>query len=260
MRHDDTVDRSGGRHRMARHRAPSAFERRRDRALDTIADVGDALPSGRTLSACAMSGVLVVGGMTAGVQALTSGPASASTGLDPVAAIATPLVHAQRVSDTVLMQQADEQQAAEQQAKVEGSRIAAERAAQAAAAAEQRAAERRKAAAEAKAEAARVKALEAADPRSVAKAMLADFGWDASEFQCLDNIWSQESGWKVDAENPGSGAYGIPQSLPGSKMASAGPDWRTNPATQIRWGLGYIQDRYGSPCEAWSFKQGAGWY
>ncbi|MCO7239275.1 lytic transglycosylase domain-containing protein, partial [Aeromicrobium sp. CnD17-E] len=123
-----------------------------------------------------------------------------------------------------------------------------------------RAEARRKAAAEAKAEAARQKALEDADPRAVAQAMLSDFGWDASQFQCLDNIWTQESGWQVDAENPGSGAYGIPQSLPGSKMASAGSDWQTNPATQIRWGLGYIQDRYGSPCEAWSFKQGAGWY
>ncbi len=71
---------------------------------------------------------------------------------------------------------------------------------------------------------------------------------------------SSESGWRVDADNPSSSAYGIPQALPGSKMASAGADWATNPVTQIRWGLGYIADRYGSPCSAWSFKNGNGWY
>jgi hypothetical protein len=250
---------------MARHRAPSAFERRRDRALDTLADVGDALPNGRALSACAVSGVLVVGGVTAGVQALGSGPAAAAeTGAQPTAVIATPLVHAQRVSDIVAMQQSVDEATAEQQARADGVKAASERAererAAAAKRAEKRAEERRKAAAEARAEAARKKALENADPRTVARAMLADFGWDEGQFSCLDNIWSQESGWQVDAENPSSGAYGIPQSLPASKMASAGSDWQTNPATQIRWGLGYIQDRYGSPCEAWSFKQGAGWY
>ncbi|MEZ5098039.1 MAG: hypothetical protein R2731_19335 [Nocardioides sp.] len=69
-----------------------------------------------------------------------------------------------------------------------------------------------------------------------------------------------ESGWRVNADNPYSSAYGIPQALPGSKMASAGPDWATNPVTQIRWGLGYIRDRYGSPCGAWSFKRSHNWY
>ena len=71
------------------------------------------------------------------------------------------------------------------------------------------------------------------------------FGLSASEFGCLDNIWSQESGWNIHADNPTSSAYGIPQALPGSKMASAGPDWANNPETQIRWGLGYIKSRYG---------------
>ena len=64
----------------------------------------------------------------------------------------------------------------------------------------------------------------------------------------------------MTAANPGSGAFGIPQALPGSRMASAGPDWQTNPATQITWGLGYIRDTYGSPCAAWSHEQAAGWY
>ena len=78
-------------------------------------------------------------------------------------------------------------------------------------------------------------------------------------FGCLVDIWNRESGWRYDAENP-SGAYGIPQALPGSKMASAGADWQTNPATQIRWGLGYIKQLYGNPCNAWAFDDRNGYY
>jgi hypothetical protein len=73
-------------------------------------------------------------------------------------------------------------------------------------------------------------------------------------------LWAGESGWSVTASNPSTGAFGIPQALPGSKMASAGPDWQTNAVTQIRWGLGYIKDTYGSPCAAWSHEQASGWY
>jgi hypothetical protein len=102
--------------------------------------------------------------------------------------------------------------------------------------------------------------LSAADPKALARALMPKYGLSASEFGCLDNIWSQESGWNIHADNPSSSAYGIPQALPGSKMSSAGPDWANNPETQIRWGLGYIQSRYGSACKAWSYKQGAGWY
>ncbi|MEP7090654.1 MAG: lytic transglycosylase domain-containing protein [Nocardioidaceae bacterium] len=98
------------------------------------------------------------------------------------------------------------------------------------------------------------------DPRTIAKAMLGGFGFGGDQFSCLDSIYSQESGWNVHADNPSSSAYGIPQALPGSKMATAGGDWATNPATQIRWGLGYIKGRYGSPCSAWGFKQSHGWY
>ncbi|MEH3033961.1 MAG: hypothetical protein PGN07_07945 [Aeromicrobium erythreum] len=108
--------------------------------------------------------------------------------------------------------------------------------------------------------AARAKALASQDPRDVARQLLADRGWGDDEFSCLDAIWTQESGWRVSAENPGSGAYGIPQALPGSKMASAGSDWRTNPRTQITWGLGYIEQRYGTPCSANAFKKSHGWY
>jgi hypothetical protein len=98
------------------------------------------------------------------------------------------------------------------------------------------------------------------DPRTIASALLAEFGFSADQFGCLDSLWTSESGWRVTADNPNSSAYGIPQALPGSKMSSEGADWATNPVTQIRWGLGYIRDRYGSPCSAWSFKQGRGWY
>jgi len=99
-----------------------------------------------------------------------------------------------------------------------------------------------------------------ADPRTIARALLVEFGFAVDQFSCLDSLWAIESGWRTTADNPNSSAYGIPQALPGSKMASAGADWATSAETQIRWGLGYIRDRYGSPCSAWSFKQGRGWY
>ena len=98
------------------------------------------------------------------------------------------------------------------------------------------------------------------DPQQAAQGMLGSFGWSSSQFSCLQPLWNAESGWNVSASNPSSGAYGIPQALPGSKMASAGPDWQTSAATQIRWGLGYIQSTYGSPCAAWSHEQAYGWY
>ncbi|MDX3539235.1 transglycosylase SLT domain-containing protein [Streptomyces sp. MB09-01] len=82
----------------------------------------------------------------------------------------------------------------------------------------------------------------------------------AGQFQCFSNIINQESTWNYKAVNSSSGAYGLVQALPGSKMATAGADWRTNPATQIKWGLNYMNVRYGSPCGAWSFHQANGWY
>ena len=98
-------------------------------------------------------------------------------------------------------------------------------------------------------------------PRDIAKQiMLTQYKWAEDQFSCVDKIFTQESRWKWNATNPSSGAYGIPQSLPGTKMASEGDDWKTNPATQIKWGLKYIKQRYGTPCQAWAFKRGAGWY
>ena len=90
--------------------------------------------------------------------------------------------------------------------------------------------------------------------------MLGSFGWSASQFSCLEPLWAGESGWSVTASNPSTGAYGIPQAMPASKMASAGPTWQTSAATQIRWGLGYIKSTYGSPCAAWSHEEASGWY
>lgn len=95
--------------------------------------------------------------------------------------------------------------------------------------------------------------------QGIAYNMLASFGFSTSQFGCLNDLWSRESGWRYNAENA-SGAYGIPQALPGSKMASAGSDWQTNPATQIRWGLGYIKSTYGTPCGAWDHEVADGWY
>jgi hypothetical protein len=99
-----------------------------------------------------------------------------------------------------------------------------------------------------------------ATPQQIAKAMLRSFGWSRAQFSCLGPLWAHESGWSVTAYNPWSGAYGIPQALPGVKMASAGPAWQTNAATQIRWGLRYIRGIYGSPCGALAHEQATGWY
>ncbi|TFD63034.1 lytic transglycosylase domain-containing protein [Cryobacterium ruanii] len=85
-------------------------------------------------------------------------------------------------------------------------------------------------------------------------------GWGEDQYSCLVSLWQKESGWRVNAENSSSGAYGIPQALPGSKMATAGDDWATNAGTQIEWGLGYITGRYGTPCGAWGKSQASGWY
>jgi resuscitation-promoting factor RpfB len=96
---------------------------------------------------------------------------------------------------------------------------------------------------------------------ALGKQMAAAYGWDSgSEWDSLYALWNKESGWNERADNPKSGAYGIPQSLPGSKMASAGADWQTNPATQIKWGLGYIKSTYGDANAAWAHEQAKDWY
>ena len=96
--------------------------------------------------------------------------------------------------------------------------------------------------------------------RRLGREMAADRGWTGDEWTCLNNLWTKESGWSIRATNGSGSAGGIPQALPASKMASAGDDWRTNAATQIKWGLGYISGRYGHPCGAWRHFQNHNWY
>ncbi|WP_281535546.1 hypothetical protein [Cryobacterium breve] len=133
-------------------------------------------------------------------------------------------------------------------AAAEADRVAAEQAAAAAAAAE----------------AQRLQALAAANTpagaKNVAQSLAASkYGWGDGQFSCLVQLWQKESGWSYTAHNP-SGATGIPQALPGSKMASAGSDWATNAATQVAWGLGYIAGSYGTPCAAWAHSEAYNYY
>ncbi|MFJ3789317.1 transglycosylase SLT domain-containing protein [Kitasatospora sp. NPDC090091] len=186
---------------------------------------------------------------------------------------------AQTISDNIGTQASAQQAAAEATAKAAAEQKAAEEAARQKAAADAQA----KADAEKAAKAAeeKRKADEAAANRSKARSAMAATDTSAppvsvspgsvqeiaqqivgsdAQFQCFSQIVKRESGWDYTATNKSSGAYGLVQALPGSKMASAGADWRTNPATQIKWGLNYMNSRYGSPCGAWSFWQSHHWY
>ncbi|MEN2737898.1 hypothetical protein ABCS02_08915 [Microbacterium sp. X-17] len=102
--------------------------------------------------------------------------------------------------------------------------------------------------------------VDPAGARAYARSAIGAYGWGDDQYQCLVLLWNRESGWRADALNPWSGAYGIPQALPGSKMASAGADWRTNGATQVDWGLSYIDRSYGTPCSAWDHSERTNWY
>jgi hypothetical protein len=201
----------------------------------------------------------------AGVSMGTSALAGSTPALDDVQAIPDVLTsddkkgHASEQTRYVAAVQA--------RGAAERARKAAEEAARKAAEEQARKDAEAKAVAQAEAErvaaadrAARAADRAVADPKSVARAMIADYGWSDGQFSCLDSLWTRESNWNYRAENPSSGAYGIPQALPGDKMASAGSDWRTNPATQIEWGLGYIRDVYGTLCGAWEHSQSVGWY
>jgi hypothetical protein len=111
-----------------------------------------------------------------------------------------------------------------------------------------------------KSAAAPVAAASPGSAQAVAAQIVAAHGWGSEQFNCLVALWNKESGWRVNASNGSSGAYGIPQALPGNKMASVGADWQTNPATQITWGLNYITGRYGTPCGAWQHSVDMNWY
>lgn len=147
--------------------------------------------------------------------------------------------------------EAEKQRKAERKAKREAKREAERKAREAA---ERRAAEER---------AARARASQGGTPaqnRALGMQMCADRGWSASQCADLGRLWQKESGWNHKAHNGSSGAHGIPQALPGSKMSSHGSDWATSARTQIAWGLDYIANRYGNPSNAWAHSVSRGWY
>jgi hypothetical protein len=189
--------------------------------------------------------------LTAAAAVIAGGPALASTlGLGDDTVVAMPASwEAQRASDG--RSAADSHEAV---LKAEAERKAAKEKA------ERKAAEKKRRAAEQRA--ARARAEQGGSPaqnRALGMQMCADKGWSASQCQDLGTLWQKESGWSTRAHNS-SGAHGIPQALPGSKMASAGPNWQTSARTQIAWGLGYIESRYGNPSNALAHSRSTGWY
>lgn len=208
-------------------------------------------------------GTLLVAGVSVGTSALAGSSSSPPSRAPYVLSAGERLTYASE--QTRYAEDAAARGAAEvaRQAAEEAARQAAEEKARRAA--EEKAREEAEAKAEAEREAAADRASRAAeraagDPRSVARAMLGYYAWGEDQFGCLDSLWTRESRWDYRAQNPSSGAYGIPQALPGDKMASAGSDWRTSAATQIEWGLDYIWDVYGTPCGARGHSQSVGWY
>ena len=217
---------------------------------DIVVDTSDLSDLVDKLEALDVTPTLMIPALTADAVAETAAVRGETAGL-------------RAALDEAKQRKAEEEAAAKAAAEAAAAQAAAEAAAAAAAAQAQ---------AEAEAAAAAKKASVAAsapavninvDPGSaqgIAQSMMAaNYGWGDDQFACLVSLWDKESGWRVNAANP-SGAYGIPQALPGSKMASAGADWQTNPATQIAWGLGYSTGRYSTPCGAWAPSQSSGWY
>jgi hypothetical protein len=225
-----------------------------------------AVTGSTVLTAAAASGVVAFWPATAASQS-TAGPLTAaqvanSAKLDGAGTL-TPQVQMSKVMSALRQDQSKvlvAQQAAARQAarrKQQAARRAAAEAAADQAAQEQAQQQQQQQPSQAAPSPAPVPAGSA---QQIAMGMLGSYGWSSSQFSCLVSLWNQESGWNVYATNPTSGAYGIPQALPGSKMASAGADWQTDAATQIRWGLSYIKSLYGSPCGAWSHEEADGWY
>ncbi len=201
-------------------------------------------------------------------QGLPSTSAEAQGWVDEVGQLETTLAEV-AAAEAEAARVAAEAEAARVAAEAEAARVAAEAEAARVAAEEAARAEAERQAAEAAAAAAveeerrRAAASQATDPgsnRALGRDIMLSWGFSEDQWSCLDQLWTKESGWKHHADNPRSSAYGIPQALPGRKMASAGSDWETNPATQIRWGLGYIEGRYGTPCSAWSHSKANNWY
>ncbi|MFD8545230.1 transglycosylase SLT domain-containing protein [Streptomyces sp. NPDC059649] len=220
-------------------------------------------------SATAVTTVGAVVGVAAGQPATVNAEATAA---DATTIADIPAGAQAQVQTASLTQQADDQSTQADTAALKSAQEAARKAAAETAQSKKDAAEE-----QAKKEAEARKKKEQAASRSSSRADLGDLVGKSSytiaetqaiarqmmagdQFQCFSNIVDHESGWNYKATNASSGAYGLVQALPGSKMSSAGSDWQTNPATQIKWGLNYMNDRYGSPCGAWSFWQANSWY
>ncbi|MBB6418926.1 transglycosylase SLT domain-containing protein [Streptomyces massasporeus] len=218
-------------------------------------------------SATAVTAVGSVVGVASGSTAQNNDAEATATGATLLADI--PAGQQAQVQTASLTQQADAQAiqadaSAKKDAEEAARKAAAETAIAKKEAAEKAAEAAAKERAEAKAAASRSKDIAdfpVASSYSIAQIQaMARQLVPSGQFQCFSNIVDHESDWNYKAVNPSSGAYGMFQALPGSKMSSVGADWRTNPATQIKWGLNYMNDRYGSPCEAWSFWQANNWY
>ena len=208
------------------------------------------------IAAAAMAATSIAVGAAA-----SAGDATADT--NAVASMTTPIADAMATTDRVgrILDAIHAARLAGHREEVARLRaIAAVRAARARAAAERKAAQRAARARAVAFEHVRFVAVRPGSARAIGLSMATARGWGGSQFMCLDSIWTHESNWRVNAYNHSSGAYGIPQAQPGTKLASAGSDWKTNPATQIAWGLAYIARAYGSPCAAWSFWQVHHWY
>jgi len=207
--------------------------------------------------AVATSAAVAVAGLTVGINVITAnageeGAAVAHAAVPAAASLAPATPGAERFAaiQQAAEVRADKRQAAEKRA------AEARRKAQARAAAVRAALDARQ-----RASRSATRTTFSGDVRGIARQLAAQqYGWGDGQFACLNSLWAKESGWNYRATNSSSGAYGIPQALPGSKMGAYGSDWRTNPATQIKWGLNYIDGRYGSPCSAWSTAQSRGWY
>jgi hypothetical protein len=202
----------------------------------------------------------VAGASFAGTASGSAGPARTLTGAaagdNGLARSVQDLKAREAAARLAALRQTIARQEARKAARAAAAKAAAAKAAAAHAAAAHAAAAQQQQAAAAAAQ----PATPSGSPQQIARGMLGSYGWASSQFSCLQPLWNAESGWNVSATNTSSGAYGIPQALPGSKMASAGADWQTDAATQIRWGLGYIRSVYGSPCGAWSHEEAYGWY
>ncbi|RNL72565.1 transglycosylase SLT domain-containing protein [Streptomyces sp. I6] len=228
-------------------------------------------------SATAVTTVGAVVGVASGNSLPANGDNLETTAADATLLADIPVGEQAQVQVASLTQQADAQAAAaDASARKSAEEAARLQAAKDAEAKKEAAEEKAQREAEAEAEAREAKEAEERASRSAvreASSFSTQSSYSISEvqaiarqmvpgdqFQCFSNIVDHESSWNYRAQNPSSGAYGLVQALPGSKMASAGADWQTNPATQIKWGLNYMNDRYGSPCGAWSFWQANRWY